>query len=80
MASSAVARARQDAGTELIGLTTGPDGRAAGKAAMQRTTSLVIGGAPLRPQIMRSTSSPPEHSAWDTVREDVLALVRSNLA
>ena len=74
---TAVARARQDAGTELVGLTSGHDGRAAGKAAMQRTTSLVIGGAPLRQQIVRSASSPPpDHHIWSSVRNDILQVVR----
>ena len=76
---SAVARARRYAGTELVGLTSEPDGRAGGKAAVQRTTSLVIGGAPLRQQIVRSSSSPPEHHTWSSVREDVLGLVRNRL-
>ena len=72
----AVARARRDAGTELVGLTSEPEGRAGGKALMQRTTSLVIGGAPLRQQIVRSSSSPPDHHTWSSVREDVLGPVR----
>jgi hypothetical protein len=59
-----------------VGLKSEPDSRAAGKAAMQRTTSLVIGGAPLRQQVVRSSSSPPEHKSWNSVRDDVLGLVR----
>ena len=74
---SPVSRPRWDAGTELVGLTSEPDGRTAGKAVMQRTASLVIGGAPLRQQIMRSSSSPPEHKSWKAVRDDVIGLVRA---
>ncbi len=73
---SVVALSRWGAGTELVGLKSEPDSRAAGKAAMQRTTSLVIGGAPLRQQVVRSSSSPPEHKSWNSVRDDVLGLVR----
>ena len=77
---SPAARSRWDAGTELVGLKSDPDSRAAGKAAMQRTTSLVIGGAPLRQQIKRSSSSPPEHKSWNSVRDEVLGLVRGSAA
>ena len=71
---SSVARPRWDASVELVGLTLEPNSRAAGKGAMQRTTSLVIGGAPLRQQIARSSSSPPEHKTWNSVRDEILGL------
>ena len=69
-------QSRWDADTEMVGLTSEPGCVAAGTAVVQRTKSLVIGGAPLQQQLVRSSSSPPERQCWNSVRDDVFGLVR----
>ena len=61
---------------EMAALTSGPEGRAAGKAtegAPRRHSSLVLGGSKVALPISRSVSGPAQQQAWPTAADGLVS-------
>lgn len=63
---------------EMTALTSGAEGRAAGKAAeggLWRQSSLVLGGSKVAAPLSRSVSGPAQHQAWPTAADGLVSIL-----